>query len=261
MKNYFKIGLTLLLALYISTPIFAQRDRTMGIIRSALVGLEYEIKAGFNIGGASPLPIPSEIREINSYRPDLALSLGANVTKWLNEKHTFGLVVGLMLETKAMKTDATVKNYGMAIIQDGEEMSGRWTGNVKTKFRTSYITLPIMAAYKISSRWKVKGGPYFAFAFERDFSGHVYDGYLREGDPTGSKVEFTDGNIATYDFSHDLKRFQWGLTFGGEWKAFKHLSVYADLNWGLNDIFKSSFKTITFNMYPIYLNMGFAYNF
>lgn len=245
----------------ITVSSFAQNDRNWGIISSALRGLEYEVKAGLNIGGASPLPLPAEIREVNSYRPDLALSLGTNITKWVNSQHTIGVVWGLILETKAMKTDATVKNYGMAIIQDGEEMSGRWTGNVKTKFRTSYLTMPIMVAYKVSNRWKIKGGPYVAFAFERDFSGHVYEGYLREGDPTGTKVEFTGGNIATYDFSHDLRRFQWGLTFGGEWIAFKHLSVYADLNWGLNNIFKKDFDTITFNMYPIYLNTGFAYNF
>lgn len=51
------------------------------------------------------------------------------------------------------------------------------------------------------------------------------------------------------------------MQLGGEWKAFKHLNVYADLSWGLNDIFKKDFKTITFAMYPIYLNLGFGYAF
>ena len=31
----------------------------------------------------------------------------------------------------------------------------------------------------------------------------------------------------------------------------KHLIVYADLTWGLNDIFQKDFDTITFGMYPI----------
>ena len=68
-------------------------------------------------------------------------------------------------------------------------------------------------------------------------------------------------SVATYDFSDDLRRFQWGIQFGGEWKAFKHLNVYADLTWGLNDIFKKNFDTISFAMYPIYLNVGFGYSF
>ena len=52
-----------------------------------------------------------------------------------------------------------------------------------------------------------------------------------------------------------------GLQVGGEWKAYKHLNVHADLTWGLNDIFKKDFKTISFAMYPIYLNVGFGYAF
>lgn len=37
-------------------------------------------------------------------------------------------------------------------------------------------------------------------------------------------------------------RFQWGAQIGTEWKAFKHLIVYADLTWGLNDIFQKGFR-------------------
>ena len=43
--------------------------------------------------------------------------------------------------------------------------------------------------------------------------------------------------------------------------AYSHLAVNANLSWGLNDIFVSSFKTVSFNMYPIYLNFGFGYLF
>ena len=53
----------------------AQDDRSATILRSAAKGLEYEVKAGFHIGGASPLPLPYEIREINSYNPTLAIPL------------------------------------------------------------------------------------------------------------------------------------------------------------------------------------------
>jgi hypothetical protein len=94
-----------------------------------------------------------------------------------------------------------------------------------------------------------------------DFSGHVYEGYLRETNPTGDKINFTNGAIATYDFSGDLRKFQWGVQAGVDWKAFKHLKVHADLNWGLNDIFNKDFKTVTFDMYAIYLNVGFGYAF
>ena len=43
-----------------------------------------------------------------------------------------------MMENKSMKTDATVKNYGMEIIGDGgERLKGYWTGGVNTKVKNS----------------------------------------------------------------------------------------------------------------------------
>ena len=68
----------------------AQVDRSAGIIRSMLHGVEYEVYAGANIGGASPLPLPAEIREINSYNPQLNFHIGANVTKWLDVQKKWG---------------------------------------------------------------------------------------------------------------------------------------------------------------------------
>jgi len=104
-------------------------------------------------------------------------------------------------------------------------------------------------------------GPYLAYAFSNEFDGYVHDGYLREGDPTGNKVSFEDDAKATYDFGSELRKFQWGLQLGGSWHVLKRLSVNANLTWGLNDIFERSFKTVSFNMYPIYLNVGFGYIF
>ena len=79
-----------------------------------------------------------------------------------------------------MTTEATVKNYSMEILgQGGERISGVWTGGVKTKVHTAGLTIPLMATYKLSSRWNVKAGPYFSYILSREFSGHVYEGYLR----------------------------------------------------------------------------------
>ena len=132
---------------------------------------------------------------------------------------------------------------------------------MKTKVRNTILSVPLLATYRVSPRWDLKLGPYLSFVTNRDFSGSVYDGYLREGSPIGQKVEITAENPATYDFSSDLRKFQWGAQLGAEWKAFSHFNVYADLTWGLNSIFQSSFDTITFEMYPIYATLGFAYAF
>ena len=259
-KYHFICIIAVLLAMV--TGVQAQEERNKSLINSYLHGWEYGIKAGFNIGGTSPIPLPKEIRKIDSYAPGIAIAIEGNATKWFDKDKKWGLTLGLRLENKNMTTEATVKNYNMEILgQGGERISGVWTGGVKTKVHTAGLTIPLMATYKLTNRWNIKAGPYFSYLLSREFSGHVYEGYLREDNPTGPKVEFTDGKIATYDFSDDLRHFQWGLQIGAGWRAFKHLNVYADLTWGLNDIFKNDFNTVTFAMYPIYLNIGFGYAF
>lgn len=253
-----------LVLLLTGTKLYAQEDRNQGIIQSYLHGWEYALKAGFSIGGTSPLPLPQEIRTINGYTPGgVGISIEGNTTKWFDPKKTWGITFGVRLESKKMTTDAGVKNYHMEIInaENGKPLAGLWTGNVKTKVNNSYLTVPVLANYKISSRWKLVAGPYFSYMMDGNFNGHVYEGHLRTPDATGQRVDFAGESIATYDFSNDLRKFQWGVQVGGEWRAFKHLNVYADLTWGLNDIFQKDFQTITFAMYPIYLNVGFGYSF
>lgn len=238
-----------------------ENEKTGALIRSTLKGLEYRIKAGFNIGGTSPLPLPGEIRKIESYRPGMQIAIEGNVIKWFDHSK-WGALLGVRFENKGMKTDARVKNYYMVMesydpVKPGH-MEGNWTGYVKTNVKNSYVTVPIQAIYKVSNRWDLKFGPYLSFLTNGDFSGIAYDGYIREGGPTGPKAEVSE---ATYDFSDDIRTFQWGLDAGAEWRAYKHLSVYADLTWGLNSIFPEDFKSVSFKMYNIYLNFGFGYVF
>ena len=54
-----------------------------------------------------------------------------------------------------MTTEATVKNYGMKIINtNGGELAGLWTGGVKTKVKNSYLTIPILANYPRPDRFQ-----------------------------------------------------------------------------------------------------------
>lgn len=257
-----KIITLIILAGSLHIALHTQESQNRTLMNAALHGWEYEIRAGISIGGTAPLPLPEEIRSIDAYNPTLALIIEGNAIKWLGKEKKWGVITDLRMETKNMITKATVKNYGMEIIgNDGNRLKGNWTGGVKTKVRNSYLTVPVLAAYKLSPRWRAKLGAYVSYMMDGEFSGHVYEGYLREGDPTGEKVNFTDGAIATYDFTGDLRKFAWGLQAGADWRAFKHLNVFADLTWGMNDIFKKDFNTITFAMYPIYLNVGFGYAF
>lgn len=232
------------------------------LIKAALKGWHVRVGAGMALGGTSPMPLPAEIREINSYNPTLCIYIEGDVEKRFAQT-PWGLMLGMRFENRGMKTDARVKNYHADVVaSDGSgRMIGAWTGNVKTEVDNRYLTFPILATYNFNDRWMLKAGPYLSWMMSGSFTGSVYDGYIRDQDPTGNKTEFAPGQTATYDFSSDLRRFHWGLQVGGEFKAYKHLSVSANLQWGLNGIFPSDFSGVTFSLYPIYGSLGFNYLF
>lgn len=236
----------------------AGADDRQTLLKAALKGVHVELRAGVLIGGTSPLPLPREIRGIESYNPTFCTSFEGAVEKDF-ERSPWGVKLGVRLETKGMRTRARVKNYHMEMTaDDGGYMVGAWTGHVSTKVRNANLTFPILATYDIGTRWTLSAGPYVSWMFDGEFSGSAFDGYLRHVDPTGERVEVTR---ASYDFSDDLRHFQWGAQVGAQWRAYKHLAVYADLEWGFNNIFPSDFTSVTFALYPIYANVGFTYIF
>ena len=221
---------------------------------------EYRVKAGFNVGGTLPIPFPAEIRKIKSFSPTMAFSIEGNILRHFSEQ--WALLSGLRLETKGMSTKAQVKNYSMTMnVNSGDEhglISGRFTGSVDTKVQNEYLTIPVLVMRQLSKRWDLKAGLFFSYLIDGGFSGSAYDGYMRDGDPTGTKIGVES---ATYNFGKDIRRFNWGGELGAEFAAYRHLSVYADLTLAANSIFKKDFKSISFDMYNLYLNIGFGYVF
>lgn len=236
-------------------------DRDANLEYMSSKGWEFEVKAGLNFGGATPLGLPREIRHISSYNPKFNGTLEGVVTKWFGKDRKWGVAAGVKIEEKQMETGARVKNYHTEIIQDGDRVAGYYTGYDKTKYSSTDLTFPITANYRINNRWKVRAGVFFSYIMDSEFNGYVNDGYLRTGTPTGEKISFTNGSSADYNFDDNLRKFNWGVDLGGTWNAYKHFFVSADLNYSFNNIFKSDFHTVTFTMHPIYLNIGFGYRF
>jgi opacity protein-like surface antigen len=232
-------------------------DTDKNLIMAALKGWNVRLSAGYNLGGTAPLPLPVEIRGIEGFNPGLNLSLEGSAEKMFG-KGDWGLRFGIELETKGMTTNADTKNYYMEVANGDGIVSGYWTGKVETKVKNTYLSIPVLAVYKINERWNVSAGAYAAFLLDGEFTGSAYDGYLRDGDPTGEKVELES---AAYDFSSDICKFQYGVQAGAEYKIYKHLAVFADLKWGLNGIFPSDYSSVTFALYPIYGTLGFTYLF
>lgn len=75
MKKYQSINIIVVLLFVSIFTAQAQEERNQGIIWSYLHGWEYGIKAGFSIGGTSPLPLPKEIRKIIVMRQESQFQL------------------------------------------------------------------------------------------------------------------------------------------------------------------------------------------
>ena len=221
--------------------------------------LRYQVRLGYNIGGTAPVGMPATIRSLDSYKPKMNLLIGLDAYKPLPGK--WGIIAGFHYENKGMETDARVKNYHMEMRSGGERLEGLFTGQVVTKVEEWMVTLPLQATYDVSRNVRLKAGTYFSYIMSRDFSGYAYDGYLREGDPTGQKVELghNEGERGEYDFTDDMRRWQFGIDVGADWYFSKRCGAYADLTWGLSALFNKDFKTIEQKLYPIYGSIGLTY--
>lgn len=234
---------------------FAAQGFCVGIFDN----LRYQARLGYNIGGTAPIGMPAEIRSLDKFKPKGNLLIGLDAYKPLAGK--WGLMAGFHYENKGMETDARVKNYHMEMRYGDQIIEGMFTGQVVTKVEEWMVTLPLQATYDISERVRLKAGPYFSYVMSNDFSGHAYDGYLREGDPTGQKVELghDEGERGDYDFTENLRHWQFGVDVGADWYFSRRIGVYADITWGLSAIFQKDFKTISQKLYPIYGSVGVIY--
>lgn len=221
--------------------------------------LQIRARVGYNLGGTAPVPLPESIRKLNSFTPQYNFVLGVEAEEPLSGR--FGLLLGLKFENKGMKEDAEVKDYQETIIRGGEQLSGRFTGDVETKVTEWMFTIPVQATYSFSPKWKLRFGPYVSILTSKHFEGNAHNGYLRQGDPTGPKVVLGDDSDTKgyYDFSSDMRKLQWGLSLGADWYFGRHWGAYAGLDWGLSGVFNSSFNTIEQTLYPIFGTFGLTY--
>lgn len=230
-------------------------------ISAVHAGTGFDIRAGLNIGGISPLPMPVEIREIGSFNPLLLPAVEAGATTFFNDGR-WGLRAAVRIEQKGMRTSARVKNYSMLMEgDDGNSLSGRWTGQVDTHARNTMLTIPLAASLHASDRFDIHFGPFLSVLLNGEFDGQVYDGYLREGSPVGEKIVFENDATASYDFADRYRGIGYGLSLFGDYSFTDKWFLSLGLNWGLCHVFESSFRAITFNMYPIYGNIAVGYRF
>ena len=221
--------------------------------------LNLKARVGYSIGGTAPLGIPATIRSLDAFRLTPSFMAGVDAMMPLGDK--WGMAVGLRFENKAMDGEITTKNYYMEVVKGESHLAGMYTGGVRQKVTEWMFTLPVMATLQLGRKVQLKAGPYVSLLLSKDFSGYVFDGYLRQNNPTGAKIVMghEENERATYDFSDNMRNFQAGVVVGADWLVGKRIGVSADLNWGLTGVHKSDFKTIEQTLYPIYGTIGVFY--
>lgn len=242
----------------ICATLFVSNNATAGNLPE---NLELKARVGYSIGGTAPLGIPATIRSIDAFRLTPSVMAGFDVNMSLQSG--WGVMTGLRFENKAMDAEVTTKGYRMEVVKGDSKINGLFTGHVKQDVTEWMLTLPIMATYDLGQKVTLKAGPYFSLLLSKDFSGIASDGYLRQGDPTGPRINMgnKEGEWATYDFSDDMRNLQMGVAVGVDWLLHPHFGLSADLNWGLTGIFNSDFKTVEQTLYPIYGTIGVFYKF
>ena len=228
----------------------------MGVRAGVIDSVDVRLRIGYNFGGTSPLSLPASIRSIDAFRPTFSPCIGAEMTIPV-VRGQWSVVGGIRLENKGMDAEVTVRGYRMAMLKGNSQISGLFWGHVSQEVSQWMLTVPVSFQLSISD-FRFRLGPYVSLLVSKEFSGIASDGYLRQGDPTGPKIEIgnKEGEWATYDFSDDMRSLQWGVGIGVDWQMSSRLGLSADLHWGLSCIFQSDFKTVEQTLYPIYGSVG-----
>lgn len=221
---------------------------------------DLNLQLGYNIGATAPIPLPAEVRKINSYNPKFNPSLGLTLAYGLNEK--WGLGAGVVFDWKGMRVKDEVKYMHTTVTNpDGDgQLTGYFVGENMTNVNMTYLTVPIYATYSFNPKWQVKLGIYAAKALSFGFDGNVNNGYIRIDTPTGQKQEI-DGEGASFDFNNDIRDYDFGFLAGGEYRLSHRFGVYANLAWGVVPFFYKNSNPIEFTMTNIYGTVGITYRF
>lgn len=220
----------------------------------------YRVRAGYSIGGTIPMPFPTTLRSINGFNPKGGFTAGFEATRWFNHSR-WGLSVNGSFFIEGMRADVTIKDYDMILTLNGETLRGNYTGDVWIRFRLAGLRFPVLATFRMNPRWNLSFGPTYTHYIHPEFNGEAYEGYLREGDPTGPKVVFVPENPATFEFNDEVNTDKFGAQVAFDFRITRHLSCFGmvDMAFLGNGVMKKSFETIPFPLYATYATVGLSF--
>ena len=272
-------------------PICRQPDAIVpsdstSIMAESPVKPRLSIRLGYSIGGTIPIDFPAEMRALNSYSPKVNYQFGIDYERMLTDK--YGLQLGLYLERRGFKSEVEMRHYDITLEQGGEKIKGPFSGNVVIEIVQIGVTIPVQATWHPDERWTLRLGPYVSYIHDRSFQGYAYgkkvydadgkwtgsfDAYIRRDEIRGEKVEIGDiykdeagnvvdkrGTFSGEDYNSYLRRLQYGVDMGAEFKINRSWGAYADFSFGLNSAFNGKEgNPVSMALHPTYLTVGLTY--
>lgn len=221
----------------------------------------HKLVVGYNFGATAPVPIPREVRSIDSYWPQFTPYLGYNISYDISNR--FYIETGIALDIKGMGVRDKVKYIYTDVWMDGNNIKGYFTGKNETEVKISYTTIPIRIGYRLSDTWALRTGGYFSYRNSSEFSGTVWDGYLRKTNDkdiiNSEYLEILKKNDAKFDFGKDMRNFDMGVSIGCDHILNNRFGISCDLTYSLTPIFPNSFTGMDMKMRNIYISMGISY--
>ena len=267
-------------------PVAIVPSDSTSIMAESPVKPRLSIRLGYSIGGTIPIDFPAEMRALNSYSPKVNYQFGIDYERMLTNK--YGLQLGLYLERRGFKSEVEMRHYDITLEQGGEKIKGPFSGNVVIEIVQIGVTIPVQATWHPDERWTLRLGPYVSYIHDRSFQGYAYgkkvydadgkwtgsfDAFIRRDEIRGEKVEIGDiykdeagnvvdkrGTFSGEDYNSYLRRLQYGVDMGAEFKINRSWGAYADFSFGLNSAFNGKEgNPVSMALHPTYLTVGLTY--
>ncbi len=221
------------------------------------------VRVGLNLGATAPMAIPEGVSLI-SFSPNFNPVISFDRDFRLFDR--FYLSTGIRLEYKGMYTRAKVHDFHTRVLQKDEEsgavaeFKGNFTGENLTRVSLSYATIPLSLGWRFSSRYSLALGGYVSYLITGSFSGGVEKGYAWTEPEEGSSIS-KKMNIdkAEFNFSNELKSWDYGLEIWGRHRVSDHFHIQAGFAMGLTKVFKPDFKGVSMPMRNLYGSVSICY--
>lgn len=211
---------------------------------------------GVDIGGAIPFPlsdIPDGARGTSKINPSLGLGFEYQFTpKW-----SAGLQVNYHVLEFSGKADVLSQSF----YYNNQQGILYFSGETNTDIELRLIEFPVMALYKLGSRWALVMGAYYSRIADGTFDTEGKNGVLSDDKSITDAAQLPGTANTRYDFNDDLDKWDAGLLVGYRYEIVNRLSFHTHLTIGFNSIFKPEFNNIDYEMYQLRLNAGLSFCF